>query len=158
MLYALLKTLHLLAIIVWLGGMFFVLSSLRPALSVLPGPQRLQLMQAVLRRFFKIVVVAAVVTVGTGGAMIGRLASASRAAGLPFNMPLELHVMTALGVLMVLIFGHIRFVLYRRMDAALAAHDGTAAGSTLDSIRLWVSVNLTLGVVIVATTLLGAML
>ncbi|MEY2891518.1 MAG: hypothetical protein RJA98_1426 [Pseudomonadota bacterium] len=158
MLYALLKTLHLLSVIVWLGGMFFVLSSLRPALAVLQGPQRLQLMQAVLKRFFKIVLVAASVIVLTGGAMIGRLASASREAGLPFNMPLELHAMTALGVLMLLIFGHIRFVLYKRMNTALAGNDTTTAGGTLDSIRLWVSVNLTLGVVIVVTTLLGSAL
>lgn len=158
MLYALLKTLHLLSVIVWLGGMFFVLSSLRPALAVLQGPQRLLLMQAVLRRFFKIVAVAAAVTLLTGGAMIGSLASASRAAGLSFNMPLELHAMTALGVLMLLIFGHIRFVLYKRMNTALAGNDTTTAGGTLDSIRLWVSVNVTLGVVIVVTTLLGSAL
>ena len=48
MLYATLKALHLLSIIVWLGGMVFTLFFLRPALGVLSAPpDRLRLMHAV---------------------------------------------------------------------------------------------------------------
>ena len=60
MLYAVLKSVHLLALVVWIGGMFFTLFCLRPALAVLEGPLRLRLMNEVLRRFFGVVVVAAV--------------------------------------------------------------------------------------------------
>src|SRR5437868_11645695 len=53
MLHATLKSIHLLAMFVWLGGMFFTLVCLRPALGVLePPPLRLRLMNAVLQRFF----------------------------------------------------------------------------------------------------------
>jgi uncharacterized membrane protein len=52
MLYPLLKTVHVLSIIRWLGGMIFVHSFLRPALSTLAPPERLQLANAVLARFF----------------------------------------------------------------------------------------------------------
>ena len=51
MVYATLKTLHILAIIVWIGGMVFAHFFLRPSLSVLEPPQRLRLMHAVLGRF-----------------------------------------------------------------------------------------------------------
>ena len=54
--YALMNFLHLLAAIVWLGGVSFVLVALRPAVAaLLPPPQRLPLMAQVLSRFFALV-------------------------------------------------------------------------------------------------------
>ena len=50
-LYATLKAFHLLAVIVWVGGMAFVLFCLRPAARVLEPPVRIALMHAALRRF-----------------------------------------------------------------------------------------------------------
>lgn len=67
MLYATLKTLHLLSVIVWVGGMVFAHFFLRPALGVLEVPQRLRLMQAVLGRFFSAVLLAAGLALATGG-------------------------------------------------------------------------------------------
>lgn len=155
--YALLKTLHLLSLIVWVGGMFFVLSSLRPALAVLEAPPaRVRLMHAVLRRFFAVVLVAAGLVLASGVAMIVGVARSSVQAGVAFNMPLDWHVMAALGVLMVAIFGHIRWVLFRRLDRAVQAQDWPAGGAALGSIRRWVIVNLCLGVVIILVTRLGA--
>jgi uncharacterized membrane protein len=53
MLYTALLLLHLLAAIVWLGGMAFVHFALRPAAeTILEPPQRVPLMVAALRRFF----------------------------------------------------------------------------------------------------------
>lgn len=52
MLYAILKTVHLLAVIAWIGGMFFMLACLRPSLGVIDGAARPQLMSAVMARFF----------------------------------------------------------------------------------------------------------
>ena len=50
---ALFKLIHLLAVLIWIGGMFFAYVVLRPAaLEVLEAPQRLRLWDAVLRRFF----------------------------------------------------------------------------------------------------------
>lgn len=156
MLYALLKLLHVLSIVVWVGGMVFAHCFLRPAAMALPPAQRLPLMQGVLRRFFAAVVVAVLLVFVTGGAMIGLAARESVQAGLSFNMPLDWRIMAVLGLLMMAIFGHIRFALFRRLDRAVAAQDGPAGAAALASLRTWVGVNLALGVVIIAVTLLMA--
>src|SRR5690606_5692971 len=52
-LMSLLFPLHLLAAVVWVGGMFFAYMALRPAAAtVLPPPQRLPLWTQTFRRFF----------------------------------------------------------------------------------------------------------
>ncbi|MFN0186298.1 MAG: hypothetical protein ACKVQR_20985 [Aquabacterium sp.] len=50
MIYAILKTLHVLSIIVWIGGMVFTHFFLRPAVAQLEPAVRLPLMHAVLGR------------------------------------------------------------------------------------------------------------
>lgn len=156
MLYATLKLLHVLSIVVWVGGMVFAHFFLRPAAMQLPPPQRIPLMHATLQRFFRTVVVAVLVVFVTGGWMIGRAAKETVQAGLAFNMPLDWTLMAALGVLMMAIFAHIRFALYKRLDRAVAAQDWPAGGSALASIRTWVGANLAIGVLIVSFTLLMA--
>jgi uncharacterized membrane protein len=156
MLYATLKLLHVLSIVVWVGGMVFAAFFLRPAAMQLPPPQRIALMHAALQRFFAAVVVAVLVVFVTGGWMIGRAAKETVQAGLGFNMPLDWTLMSTLGVLMMAIFAHIRFALYKRLDKAVAAQDWPAGGAALASIRTWVGVNLAIGVAIIAVTLLMA--
>ena len=153
--YAVLKTLHLLSVIVWVGGMVFAHFFLRPALAQFELPVRVRLMHGVLARFFAAVLVAAVLALATGTWMIGQVAKQTVQAGLAFKMPVEWMLMTALGVLMVLIFGHIRFVLYKRLNAAVMAQDWPAGGRVLVQIRRWVAVNLAIGVVIVVVTMVG---
>ena len=154
MLYAALKTLHLLAILLWVGGMAFTLFFLRPALNTLGAPERVRLMHAVLGRFFKAVLAASLLTLGTGIWMLGRVAKQTVQSGGSFQMPLSWTLMSVLGVLMVAIFMHIRFALYKRLDRAVNASDWAAGGAALAQIRTWVAVNLGLGVLIVVVTLL----
>lgn len=155
MFYAALKTIHLLSIIVWIGGMVFAQFFLRPSLASIAPPQRLGLMQEVLGRFFNAVLVAAGLALVTGTWMIGRVAKQTVQAGGNFTMPVEWMIMATLGILMVAIFGHIRFALYKRLSRAVAASDWAAGGAAMASIRVWVSVNLVIGVVIVVVTLAG---
>ena len=155
MLYALLKSLHLLAIIVWIGGMVFAHFFLRPALGALEPPVRVRLMHTVLGRFFNAVLAVIAVTLVTGLWMIGRVAKQVVQAGAPFNMPLEWTLMATLGIVMMLIFGHIRFVLYKRLSRAVQALNWPAGAAALAHIRTWVLVNLGLGVLIVLVTLIG---
>ena len=49
---ALLKTLHVLAVVLWVGGMVFAHFYLRPSLTEFDPPTRLALMCSVLKRFF----------------------------------------------------------------------------------------------------------
>lgn len=155
MLYAVLKTLHLLAIIVWIGGMVFAHFFLRPVLGAFEPAVRVRLMHAVLGRFFSAVLVTIVVTLVSGIWMIGNVAKQVVQAGSQFSMPLEWTVMATLGMVMMLIFGHIRFALYKRLDRAVQAADWAAGAAALAQIRLSVQVNLGLGVLIVLVTLLG---
>lgn len=156
MIYATLKLLHILAIVVWIGGMVFAHFFLRPAAQQLPPPQRVALMHGALQRFFNAVLVSIAVVLATGLWMIGRVAKETVQAGLAFNMPLDWTLMAALGIVMMAIFGHIRFALFKRLSKAVAVQDWPAGGATLASIRTWVSVNLAIGVVIIVITLLMA--
>jgi uncharacterized membrane protein len=154
MIYAALKLAHLLAIIVWIGGMVFAHFFLRPAALALEPPLRQRLMHDALGRFFKAVLIAAVIVLASGLWMIGRVAKESVQAGLGFSMPLSWTIMATLGIVMIAIFGHIRFALYKRFSRAVAASNWTAGGAALASIRTWVGINLTIGVLIIAVTLL----
>jgi len=156
MLYALLKTLHLLCVILWVGGMVFAHFFLRPSLAELDAPVRLRLMHAVLGRFFNAVLVASTLILVSGAWMIGRSARQMVQSGTSFNLPLEWMVMAVLGVLMLAIFGHLRFALYPRLSRAVAGQAWPAGATALLAIRRWVLVNLCLGLAIVVVTLLGA--
>lgn len=154
MVYALLKALHVLAVVLWVGGMAFAHFFLRPALATLEPPQRLRLMHAVLGRFFAVVLWAVGLLLASGLWMIGRVARQVVQGGGSFAWPLDWVLMTALGLLMMAIFGHIRFVLYKRFSAAVNGQDWPAGAAALAQIRRWVGVNLALGVVVIAIALL----
>lgn len=154
MLYATLKLLHVLSIIVWVGGMVFAHFFLRPAVQTLEPAKRIPLMHATLTRFFQAVLVASLIVLGTGVWMIGRIAKATVQSGVDFNMPLGWWVMTVTGVLMVAIFGHIRFALHGRLGRAVQVTDWAAGAAALASIRTWVGINIGLGVATVAAAIL----
>ncbi len=154
MLYALLKLVHLLAMVLWIGGMAFAHFFLRPALPLLEPPQRLKLMHEVLRRFFAAVGVAVALLLVSGLWMIGRVARATVAGGASFRWPLDWILMTALGVVMIGIFAFIRVVLFRRFGAALAAADIAGAAAALARIRAAVATNLAIGLAVIGLTVL----
>ena len=149
MLYAVLKTLHVLSIILWVGGMAFTLFFLRPAVALLEPPIRLRLMLDVLGRFFAAALTMVVIALVTGGWMMGDYASRAAAAGTGVHMPWSWSLMAGLGLLMAAIFGHIRYVLFKRMQRAVAANAWAAGGAAMASIRVWVRANLAIGLLIV---------
>jgi len=149
MLYDLLKTVHVLSIVVWVGGMVFSHFFLRPAVLVLDPPVRLRLMHDVLGRFFRVVLVASLLALVSGVWMIARIAKQTVQAGGSFQMPASWWLMTVLGILMVGIFMHIRFALFARLGRAVAAGNWSAGGSAMAQLRLWVGINLGLGVLII---------
>jgi len=154
MIYKVLTLVHLLSVIVWIGGMVFAYFFLRPAVAALEPPQRVRLMQEVLGRFFGAVLVAAGVILASGLWMIGRVAKAAVQSGGGFQMPFDWTVMVVLGLLMMGIFGHIRFALYKRLGRAVAASDWPAGAQALARIRIGVALNLALGTVITAVMVL----
>lgn len=155
MVWATLKAVHVLAVLLWVGGMAFMLLFLRPALTVLEPPQRLALMHAVLGRFMRAVLWATGAIVLTGFWMLGRVARQFHAVGAPIQWPWTWWLMAAVGLLMVGIFGHIRYQRWPVMDRAVRAADMPAAAAALAGIRRWVGVNLVLGVALIATVFIG---
>ena len=154
--YAVLKSIHLLGVIVWVGGMFFAVACLRPAAAALDPPARVALMRDALGRFLNIVAVAAVLVLVSGVWMIATASRVSVKAGIGFNMPIDWHVMVTLGVVMIAVFGYIRFALFTEVRRAAAAREWPAAGAALGRIRLLVVANLVLAAIIVVATRLGA--
>ena len=154
--YAILRSIHLLAVVVWVGGMFFAHYCLRPAAAALEPPLRVTLMRDALRRFLDIVFVAALLVLLSGAWMIATTTRASAKAGLGFAMPIDWHVMATLGVVMIAIYGYIRFAAFKALDRAVAAREWPAAAAALTRIRRLVVVNLVLAVVIIVVTRLAA--
>jgi uncharacterized membrane protein len=143
----LLVFLHLAAAIFWMGGMAFMVLALRPAANAqLQPPQRLPLMLAVMRRFFAVVIASIVVLLATGAPLLMQAAGG--------QAPRGWHVMAGLGVLMVLVFGHIFFSPFRRARAAIAAQDWPEGGKRMNQIALAVKVNLAIGWIAIAAVLL----
>ncbi len=154
MIYATLKTVHVLSIIVWIGGMVFAHFFLRPAVAPLEPPVRLRLMHDVLGHFFRAVLIASLLTLASGIWMLGRVARQVVQSGGSFDIPLSWTIMATLGVVMVAIFMHIRFALYKRLSRAVAAAEWAAGGTAMAQIRTWVSINLGLGVLVLLVTLM----
>lgn len=149
MLYNALKLLHLLSIIVWVGGMVFAHFFLRPAAQQLAPAQRVPLMHGVLQRFLAAVGAAVVVVLTSGLAMIGMVSM-----GGGFAMPWDWTLMSGVGLVMMAIYAYIYLALLSRLDTAVAAADWAAGGAALARIRTWVGVNLLLGTAIVVVVLL----
>ncbi len=154
MIYATLKTIHVLAIVVWIGGMVFAHFFLKPAVAQLEAPVRLKLMHDILGRFFRAVLVASLLTLASGIWMLGRVAKQVVQSGGGFEMPLAWTVMAVLGVAMVAIFMHIRFVLFKRFSRSVATTEWAAGGAALMQIRRWVSINLGMGVLVLVVALM----
>jgi len=154
MIYAILKTLHLLAVVLWLGGLSFSYFFLRPAAAQLDAPTRVRLMHEVLGRFLRASLWAALLVMGSGIWMLGRVAKQVVQSGGVFQMPLGWTVMAILGSLMVLIFMHIKFALFKRLARSAAAQDWAAGDQALRQIRIWLATNLSLGVGVMGAALL----
>jgi uncharacterized membrane protein len=133
---------HLLGAIIWVGGMFFAYVCLRPvAADMLEPPIRLQLWSSVFSRFFKWVWAIIIILPATGYLMIFKNWD-----GFAF-VTMDIHIMHGIGLLMVLLFLHVYFAPYRRMNEALAANDIQEAARRLGQIRGIVLINMSLGLI-----------
>jgi uncharacterized membrane protein len=138
---------HLAAVTVWVGGMFFAYFCLRPIAAIqLQPPQRLLLLAAVLGRFFAIVGLALVALWGSGLARFAQVGA---------SIPANWYAMGGLATVMTLIFGLIVFRFHRRMVVDIAIQDWSAAAKGMNTIRVLVLINLILGFVTMAIAIVG---
>ena len=135
--------LHILAAVIWVGGMFFAHMALRPSLAGLEPPSRLTLMNAVLGRFFAWVWAAVIILPVSGYIQIfmidGDLSATS----------LHVHIMQGIGWVMIVLFFGLYALPYQRFRDAVAAEDWPAAGGHMAPIRRIVGINLLLGLITV---------
>ncbi|HHB12707.1 MAG TPA: hypothetical protein ENK62_05860 [Chromatiales bacterium] len=141
--------LHVLATVIWVGGMFFAHQCLRPAaVDVLDPPQRLRLWRRAFARFFPWVWVCVAVLLATGLWMMFGVFGG-------FQGPLYVHVMFGIGLVMMAIFMHVYFAPYRRLVRAVVAEDWSLGARALAQIRVLIGVNLSLGLLVVAIASAG---
>ncbi|WPZ32822.1 CopD family protein [Thalassobaculum sp. OXR-137] len=144
-----LLALHIVAATVWVGGMFFAYVVLRPAVGgIEPAPERPRLWRRVFDRFFLFVSISVLTLLATGYAMLFVVLGGFANAGI------HIHIMNGVGLLMMLMYGHLRFAVWPKFRNAVDAGDFEQAGTRLVLIRKIVHVNLGLGMItmIVAAT------
>jgi uncharacterized membrane protein len=139
---------HIAAVSIWVGGMFFAYVCLRPVAAVqLEPPARLRLWRAVFGHFFPWVWAAVAMILASG--LIMMLAVGMK------DAPVHWHLMLATGLIMMGVFAHVFFAPYRRLVRAVDASDWPAGGAALAQIRKLVGVNTALGFLTIALATLG---
>ena len=142
--YAVTYALHLLAALVWVGGMFFAWMILRPAaVSALEAPARLKLWLEVFQRFFYWVWAAVIVLPITGVGLLNLRFSGFETA------PRYVHIMIGLYIAMLALFLRVQALQLPELRRAVAAEDWPSGGAVLGRIRRLVGINLILGLVLI---------
>ncbi|MCQ3000966.1 CopD family protein [Pseudomonas syringae] len=143
--FSLVYTLHVLAALVWVGGMFFAWMVLRPAVvSALQGPARLKLWLEVFPRFFVWVWAVVVVLPITGVGMIQLQFVSFETA------PRYVQVMMGLYVVMTALLIRIQSLQLPELRRAVEAEQWAEGAAALGRIRRLVGINLLVGLAVVA--------
>lgn len=143
------KLIHLLAVLVWIGGMFFAYAVLRPAaVEALEPPQRLRLWNAVLRRFFNWV------SAAIGAILISGLYLIYQYGGIT-HVARHVHIMLVLGLMMMVIYGYVFFACYVPFSLHVAKQRWKEAEERLGRIRKLVALNLALGLLTIFVAVIG---
>ena len=143
------KLIHLLAVLIWVGGMFFAYMVLRPAaVDVLQPPERLRLWNNVFHRFFNWVWGAIGAILVTGLYMIYQLGGMA-------HVPAYVHIMLLLGLVMISIYCYVFFACYVPLSMHVSKERWKEAGEILGKIRKLVGLNLTLGLITVCVAVIG---
>jgi uncharacterized membrane protein len=140
---------HILAAVIWVGGMFFAHVMLRPAAASLDPPVRLALFRRVLGNFFPWVWVSIVALLASAyGVMLPRLGGFAHA-------PVYVNTMQVIGLVMILAYGHLYFAPWQRFRRAADGSDWPTAAANLNQIRHIVFFNLVLGLIVVVVGATG---
>ena len=145
---ALAVSLHVLSVVLWVGGMFFAHQCLRPvAAAQLDPPLRLRLWVGVFGRFFPWVWGAVLTILLSGLWMIFMTFGGFK------HLGLYIHAMFGLGLVMMAIFLHVFFAPYMRLKKAIKTEDYQAGARNLAQIRRFVGINLLIGILVLITAL-----
>jgi uncharacterized membrane protein len=143
--YSFAFTLHLLAAVIWVGGMFFAHVIVRPSALELPPPQRLALWVAIFSRFFRWVWISIIILVISGYWMIFDVFG-----GFIGLKAYYIQIMHVIGLIMIGIFSYLFFVYYPKLKQAVVAHEYPSGAAIMNKIRLLVTTNLLLGLTVIS--------
>lgn len=139
-------SLHVLSVVVWVGGMFFAHQALRPAaMKTLEPPQRLPLWASTFDHFFPWVWASIVVMLATGLWMFTLFP----------KPPIFMHIMLGFGIVMMLIFLHVFFAPYKKLKKAVNEQNWPDGAKALGQIRMLIGINLTLGLITIVVAMAG---
>ena len=140
---ALALALHILGAVIWAGGMFAAYMCLRPAAGPLETPQRLRLWLAFFRKFFPWVWLSILFLLLSGYWVV--FVTFGGFAG----VRLHVHLMQALGWVMIALFLWLFHGPWLKFKRAVEAQDWPTAGANLNRMRQIISVNMPLGLIVV---------
>ncbi len=141
-------TVHLIGVIIWVGGMFFAHMILRQAISKALEPEhRLPLMLKVFDGFFPWVWLSMILILASGYWMLFFVYET--------ETTFWLSVMSVAGTLMAAIFVFIYAIPYHQFSSALKTRDMPKAVASISLIRQLILTNLVLGLLITVITLFG---
>ncbi|HSN18866.1 MAG TPA: CopD family protein [Gammaproteobacteria bacterium] len=143
-------TAHVLAVIIWIGGMFFGFVALRPAMRGMDTLAAARFWCTALGRFLPWVWAAIVVLLASGTYMVFN--SFDGFAQLPWFV----QFMMGIGIFMMMLVAHLTFSAFKKLKRAVAADDAALAAKALRQIRIIMDVNLILGLLIVVVVMMGA--
>jgi uncharacterized membrane protein len=143
-------TFHILAAIIWIGGMFFAHLVLRPSAGALDQPVRLALWGRVLGRFF------VWVWLSIGALLVSGFVMVFIGYGGFAVLPPNISLMMTVGVVMAAIFTYIYFAPWHRFRRSVAAADWPGAELAIKRIRRLVALNLLFGLATVVLAAAGA--
>ncbi|MBU2759761.1 DUF4149 domain-containing protein [Acidithiobacillus sulfurivorans] len=142
---------HILSVIVWIGGLFFVTMVLAPTLKkeITQNSTRIALMHVLLRRFFFWMLLAAFLLLLTGYSMVFVFYGGFAALTIPE------WVMVVLGTIMVMIVLHTYFAPLKRLRRAVRDQDWQAGSKALGQVRMLASTNLVLSFIVILVGIWG---
>ena len=142
--FALAYSLHVLAALIWVGGMFFAWMILRPAaITALEGPARLKLWVEVFQRFFVWVWIAVVILPISGVGLLQMRFNGFETA------PRYVQIMMGLYIVMVALFIRIQSLQLPELRKAVEAQAWAEGAAVMGRIRRLVGCNLIVGLVLV---------
>lgn len=134
---------HIVAAVIWVGGMFFAYVILRPSAGPLEPAFRLALWHRVFSRFFLWAWLSIASLLVSGFAMVFLGFGGFAAVGA------YVRVMMALGIVMMVIYTYLYFAPWQRFRRAMSTANWPVAEKNIRQIRLLVGSNLILGLVTV---------
>lgn len=147
--FPIVSTLHTLAAVVWVGGMFFAHMALRPALLEEDPATRLGIWGRVFPRFFAWVWLSVLILPASGYVMVFVDFGGFEAAGL------HVRLMHGVSWVMIALFAFLFFKPYQGLKSAIANEDWPKGASHLNTIRRIVTTNLLLGLAVIVAGVSG---